>query len=143
MPRPPRARTPTLSQRAVDLRNTLGSDAVIRIERGRLLRCRFSLAPSEFGRFYECELRLRPDGRRPEMFVVSPNLYELAEGRPLPHIYSSDSAGVKLCLWFPGSGEWRPQMLVSQTYIPWTARWLFYFEEWLSSDEWKGGGVHP
>jgi hypothetical protein len=21
--------------------------------------------------------------------------------------------------------------------------WLFYFEEWLWSDDWKGGGMHP
>ena len=23
------------------------------------------------------------------------------------------------------------------------ALWLFYFEEWLASDDWKGGGMHP
>jgi hypothetical protein len=27
--------------------------------------------------------------------------------------------------------------------VPWTALWLFYFEEWLVSNEWKGGGEHP
>ena len=27
-----------------------------------------------------------------------------------------------------------------QTIVPWTALWLFYFEEWLTSDDWKGGG---
>jgi hypothetical protein len=27
--------------------------------------------------------------------------------------------------------------------VPWTALWLFYFEEWLTSDDWKGGGIHP
>lgn len=27
--------------------------------------------------------------------------------------------------------------------IPWIATWFYYFEEWLVSDEWKGGGVHP
>jgi hypothetical protein len=33
-------------------------------------------------------------------------------------------------------------MRIDQTIVPWTAVWLFYFEEWLTSDEWKGGGVH-
>ena len=27
--------------------------------------------------------------------------------------------------------------------MPWAALWLFYFEEWLGSDDWKGGGEHP
>ena len=34
-------------------------------------------------------------------------------------------------------------MRVDQTIVPWTTLWLFYFEDWLSSDEWKGGGLHP
>ena len=34
-------------------------------------------------------------------------------------------------------------MSISGTIVPWTILWLFYFEEWLMSDEWKGGGVHP
>jgi hypothetical protein len=25
----------------------------------------------------------------------------------------------------------------------WATLWLFYFEEWLASDDWKGGGMHP
>jgi hypothetical protein len=32
---------------------------------------------------------------------------------------------------------------IDQTIVPWAALWLFYFEEWLSSDQWKGGGEHP
>ena len=34
-------------------------------------------------------------------------------------------------------------MRIDQTIVPWTILWLFYFEEWLDSNEWKGGGVHP
>jgi hypothetical protein len=34
-------------------------------------------------------------------------------------------------------------MRIDQTIVPWAALWLFYFEEWLSSDQWKGGGEHP
>jgi len=29
------------------------------------------------------------------------------------------------------------------TIIPWTHLWLIYFEEWIVSDGWKGGGKHP
>ena len=34
-------------------------------------------------------------------------------------------------------------MRLDQTIVPWTALWLLYFEEWLFSDEWAGGGVYP
>jgi hypothetical protein len=34
-------------------------------------------------------------------------------------------------------------MRLDQTIVPWAALWLFFFEEWLATDEWKGGGVHP
>lgn len=34
-------------------------------------------------------------------------------------------------------------MRLDQTIVPWTMLWLFYFEEWLASGDWKGGGMHP
>jgi hypothetical protein len=34
-------------------------------------------------------------------------------------------------------------MRLDRTIVPWIALWLFYFEEWLASDDWKGGGMHP
>jgi hypothetical protein len=34
-------------------------------------------------------------------------------------------------------------MMLDQSIVPWTALWLFYFEEWLESNDWKGGGEHP
>jgi len=34
-------------------------------------------------------------------------------------------------------------MRLDQTIVPWTSLWLFHLEEWLSSDDWKGGGEHP
>lgn len=77
------------------------------------------------------------------MFVLSPNLLDLAAGRPLPHVYKHDGKGTRLCLWFPRQNEWVPQMRLGETYIPWTAEWLNYFEEWLLTDVWAGGGEHP
>ncbi len=34
-------------------------------------------------------------------------------------------------------------MLISETIVGWAALWLFYFEEWLVSNVWAGGGEHP
>jgi hypothetical protein len=77
----------------------------------------------------------------PNVVIVSPDLNELAQGRELPHVYSS--APVRLCLHHPESDEWSPERSIAETIVPWTYLWLFYFEEWLVSNDWKGGGRHP
>ena len=76
----------------------------------------------------------------PDVFVRDPDLSALAKGRALPHVYKNPT---RLCLYLPGSGEWTTTMRIDQTFVPWTATWLYYFEEWLESDDWKGGGQHP
>ena len=45
--------------------------------------------------------------------------------------------------YLPSSGEWHGGLLIASTVVPWAVLWLYFFEEWLVSDEWKGGGVHP
>jgi hypothetical protein len=77
---------------------------------------------------------------QPEVYVDQPDLVALADGRKIPHLYSQSP--VWLCLHRPTKGEWRPHLLVDRTIVPWATVWLFYFEEWLASDEWKGGGEH-
>ncbi len=79
-------------------------------------------------------------GETPDVFILDPDLSELAGGRSLPHVYQNPT---RLCLTLPKAKEWLSSMRIDQTFVPWTAMWLFYFEEWLVSDDWKGGGEHP
>lgn len=139
-PAPP---IPTLAQRALELRALSLDGARLVFLSGRALRYRFRLAPSEFGRVYECELRLTPDPRPPEMFVLNPDLMALADEASLPHIYPSKGLDTKLCLWWPKQREWLPQMKLAETYIAWTSEWLWHFEDWLATGVWAGGGEHP
>ena len=74
-------------------------------------------------------------------FIESPDLKLLAGGRRLPHVYQQDPP--RLCLYRPRTYEWQPWMRIDSTIVPWAILWLFYFEEWLVSDDWKGGGEHP
>jgi hypothetical protein len=78
--------------------------------------------------------------RSPRTFVETPDLAQLADGRDLPHVYRNPT---RLCLYMPGTSEWQPWMRIDQTIVPWSMLWLWYFEDWLVSGEWKGGGVHP
>ena len=100
----------------------------------------FAATPSPLGRTYEVHIRYQQTGT-PEVTVRSPNLNALAEGRDLPHVYSWKP--VRLCLYDPGSGEWSPEKSIADTIVPWVYLWLFYFEDWLFSNEWQGGGRHP
>jgi hypothetical protein len=79
-------------------------------------------------------------GEAPKVFVIGPDIAKLAGDRPLPHVYRDP---LRLCLTLPGAREWAGAMRIDQTFVPWATTWLFYFEEWLASDEWKGGGEHP
>lgn len=118
------------------LRDPAGEAAV---RQGRLV-WRFRVQPSPLSRIYKLRLQFRPGGL-PQVVVTSPDLVLLAEGRRLPHVY--DQEAVRLCLYMPGTGEWNDRQLLADTLVPWSVLWLFYFEEWLLSGEWKGGGVHP
>jgi len=95
--------------------------------------------PSLLAREYVVEIRFKRDDV-PRVFVRHPNLEDLASGRALPHVYRDPT---RLCLYLPRSDEWAGRMRIDQTFVPWTATWLYYFEEWLESDDWKGGGEHP
>jgi hypothetical protein len=109
------------------------------VRRGKLI-WQFDAQPDPLGRVYKVRIEYQ-QGRAPRVYVVEPNLRLLAGGRSLPHVYEQDPA--QLCLYLPGAGEWSPWRRISETIVPWVFLWLSYFEEWLASSEWRGGGVHP
>jgi len=96
--------------------------------------------PTPLSRSYRLRITYRHNGT-PEVFVLEPHLPTLAGGRDLPHVYQQDPP--RLCLYLPSNGEWSATMKISETIVPWSVLWLYYFEEWLSTDVWSGGGVHP
>jgi hypothetical protein len=104
------------------------------------LNWEFTAQPDPLSRLYRVRIQFRQGGV-PQVFVIDPDLSLLAEGRKLPHVY--DQTPAQLCLYLPGTGEWSPSRRISETIVPWTFLWLWYFEEWLVSDAWKGGGLHP
>jgi hypothetical protein len=104
------------------------------------LTWQFEARPSPLGRAYRARIEFGQFGT-PEVFIDAPDLHLLAEGRRLPHVYSDHPP--RLCLYLPGAFEWSRQDRIDQTIVPWTGLWLFFFEEWLWSNEWKGGGTHP
>lgn len=100
----------------------------------------FIACPSPLSREYNLQILFK-QGKTPKVFVVAPDLQSLAGERKLPHVYAQNPP--KLCLFYPRAREWSEEMFISETIVPWAILWLFYFEEWLYSNEWKGGGIHP
>ena len=92
--------------------------------------------------------RLRIDyklGEFPQIYALEPDLVGLAAeytaGRRLPHVYCEDP--VRLCVFHPSKREWYDSDSLAGTVVPWSISWLTFFEDWLSTDVWSGGGEHP
>jgi hypothetical protein len=77
--------------------------------------------------------------------VLSPEigLDPRGTGEPPPHIFREKDDRFSLCLYDGRMDEWSLDLRIADTIIPWAADWLFYFEAWLHSGVWTGGGAHP
>ena len=101
----------------------------------------FDLQPTSLSRIYKV-LIISIEGYSPHAYILSPSLNELKETKlSIPHLY--DSKRFRLCLHYPHTNDYKCNEEIGQQYIPWIKLWLYYFEEWLCSKEWKGGGVEP
>jgi len=110
--------------------------------RNRQLVFTYEISPTPMSRTYRLQLTFQQGGS-PEVRVLSPNIAELGSGHgTIPHLYER-AHPVKLCLYLPSTGEWHAGKIIAHTLIPWSAEWLFYFEAWLATGEWSGGGEHP
>ena len=96
-----------------------------------------NIIPTELSRVYTVRLCYKL-GKSPRINVLEPKL-TAPEGRILPHIYP----GKRLCLHYPGNVDWREDMFLSETIVPWISEWLYFYEIWLVTGKWYGGGMHP
>ena len=100
---------------------------------------KFDACPDPLSRTYRLRLRYASE-KAPSVTVDSHDLRELSGGRTPPHLYHNPD---RLCLYLPGTEEWDHRQRLDQTIVPWSFLWLAYFEHWLATDEWGGGGQHP
>ena len=87
----------------------------------------------------EYKIRISYDGGRPIVTVLDPPLKKRPGNGRIEHTYDNE----RLCLYYPGRGEWTPKKLLANTVIPWISEWLYHYETWLAMGEWTGGGEHP
>jgi hypothetical protein len=83
---------------------------------------------------------------QPRVQVIGPKLERHLdyEQGPIPHVYKSeiDPSLPYLCLFSPSLREWDVDDLMADTTIFWTNEWLYFYEGWLITKKWRGGGRH-
>ena len=81
-------------------------------------------------------------GESPKVWVIG-NALEKLDDVNFPHKFDIDSKKnmVQICLY--RYAEFNSTVLLADTIIPWTVEWLYFYELWLATGEWFGGGEHP
>ncbi len=96
------------------------------------------LKPTARSTIYTIEIRYNLS-QPPKIQVLNPELTINFNGDKIPHVYP----GNRLCLYRPKYNEFIYSDYISDTIVPWTSLWLYYYELWHITGEWKGGGEHP
>lgn len=97
-----------------------------------------SLKPTEDSQSYKLKISASVDSTIVSIYPVKPYIGREINGIKVPHMYSDGS----LCLFYPGYDEWKYSDSWAETLIPWASLWLYYYELWLMTGEWIGGGIH-
>jgi hypothetical protein len=130
--RPPRlAKEVTLAQQEASLLRRYPGGRVFRTPGS--LTWLGNLKPSESSSTYEVLIDHRP-ARPPLVYVVRPHL-EVRAGERLPHVYPLNT----LCLYL--GEEWSRAHWLADL-VGWASEWLFFYEVWLATGTWLGGGLH-
>jgi len=91
-----------------------------------------TLQPRQSSPAYRVVIRYRI-GSIPRVTVTWPQVAPSA-----PHRFADGT----LCLYWAKEWQWRGDMIIAQTIIPWTSLWLYYYELWLDTGEWLGPSSH-
>ncbi len=101
-----------------------------------------NIRPSTLSRYYKIKIIYHVASMRPKVI-----LYGNVPGidRPdFPHHFKIDreKKKVELCLHMPYEFDGRKQ-IIGDSIIPWTQEWLYFYEIWLATGNWCGGGHSP
>lgn len=127
----------TLAHQRIDISNRFpGGEA--HITRGQLF-WKAKVKPTPLSREYNIEMYYRIE-KLPKIYIVGDGLSKLDDPN-FPHHYwiDQDNKRVEICLF---RYDFSSDMLLSKTVVPWAIEWLYYYEIWLYTGVWNGGGEH-
>ena len=102
------------------------------------LRVKGSLQPTPRSCWYKYEIKYWTKGTI-KIFIRDPLIKTELNGKKAEHLYKDGS----LCLYFPKAKQFDSKKLIVDYIVPWISLWLFFYEIWLVTGYWKGGGIHP
>jgi hypothetical protein len=68
--------------------------------------------------------------RRPNVFILDPKIEDNA-----PHRFPIDKS---LCLYHSSEYRWNEFCSLTDTIVPWTCAWLYFYEVWKETGIWYG-----
>lgn len=111
---------------------------------------------SESRRGFSAEITLREGkylirldysvGRRPRVYMLEPEI-DMSSSLEI-HTFGKTYHGAykrrlpELCLTYSKYKEWNETVLLTDSYIPWAIEWTEFYELWLLTGKWYGGGIH-
>lgn len=116
------------------------SEATCSIQRGILYWSGY-LCPTPMSRTYHVTLEYKVK-KRPRVTLIGENLQGLDKSS-FPHKFHIDQQKKQVDICLHLGHEFGENMLIADTIVPWAIEWLYYYEIWLTTDEWCGGGKCP
>lgn len=130
----------TLIQQKVALCSAYkGADCVIDKKNNQLFWSG-KIKPTALSKEYTVFLSYRFN-KSPKVWIIGDELEKLDDTN-FPHKFDINPKNkmVQICLY--RYSEFNSSKLIANTIIPWTVEWLYYYELWLATGEWLGGGEH-
>lgn len=100
-----------------------------------ILACRGIVSPSPLCSSYHARIEYGL-ASRPHVWIDQPKLARRKLDERIPHTFKDD----RPCLYFD---EFKSTMALAKTIVPWLHCWLLFYECWLVTGVWQGGGIHP
>lgn len=98
---------------------------------------KYSVQPSSLSGTYQFKICYK-EGKHVDVFAL--DKLSLCEGeKGLPHVYNTDKQ--HRCIYHRPSEEWNASHKITEI-IPWISEWFYYYENWLVTAKWLGGGIH-
>lgn len=96
------------------------------------------IRPTAVSRIYEVKICYK-QGYMPKVIVFGDNLKMLDES-DFPHKFriNQEKKEVEICLYM--FDEFNGSSVIADTIVIWAQEWLYFYEIWLCTGEWHGGG---
>ncbi|ACS55874.1 hypothetical protein Rleg_1586 [Rhizobium leguminosarum bv. trifolii WSM1325] len=75
--------------------------------------------------------------------LIAPDARGTGERTPHVYRYRQPDHSPALCAWDPTDEPFSPSVYIGDHVIPAVVRWLVFYEDWLDTGVWRGGGKHP